>query len=363
MCSAWAPRCTRSPRSCRRGAGRQKKQGMALAAIRVRASGGPSPGHGRHELGGTGRAQHGHGCRPGACKPAAGAPAPRETRSPAGVPDPVLQQVEHFGDPTITVNDAFRPVSRWFDRITRPEQLIATLPQVARVLTDPADAGPVVIALPQDVQAEEHDFPAAMFKSRLHRVPRPAPDIRSLADATSMLTGARRPLCSFSAVVRAIPGPVEALAFAEASRRARGRDGLPGAHSSLMLTRSTAAPWASSARRRPTHWPPRPTSCSRSGTRLQDFTTSSWTRLRHGRASGRRQRRPIRRGQAQQRCPSSATPANAAWRSTRRWATGPAQRNGAARAPPTRRPPGDKQNRRVAARRPDTGRLPSPTPR
>src|SRR5437016_940453 len=78
-------------------------------------------------------------------------------------PDPVLQQVEHFGDPTTTVNDAFRPVARYFDRITRPEQLLATLPQVARVLTDPADAGPVVLALPQDVQAEEHDFPLAMF--------------------------------------------------------------------------------------------------------------------------------------------------------------------------------------------------------
>ena len=72
-------------------------------------------------------------------------------------PDPVLQQVEPFGDPTITVNDAFRPVSRYFDRITRPEQLIATLPQVARVLTDPADAGPVVVALPQDVQTETFD--------------------------------------------------------------------------------------------------------------------------------------------------------------------------------------------------------------
>src|SRR5690242_16732368 len=82
-------------------------------------------------------------------------------------PDPVLQQVEHFGDPTISVNDAFRPVSRYFDRIVRPEQLISTLPQVARVLTDPADAGPVVLALPQDVQAEGFDCPDAMFEPRL----------------------------------------------------------------------------------------------------------------------------------------------------------------------------------------------------
>src|ERR671932_2350709 len=76
-------------------------------------------------------------------------------------PDPVLQQVEHFGDPTTSVNDAFRAVARYFDRITRPEQLLATLPQVARVLTDPADCGPVTLALPQDVQAEAFDFPDA----------------------------------------------------------------------------------------------------------------------------------------------------------------------------------------------------------
>ena len=85
----------------------------------------------------------------------------------------MLQQVEHFGDPTTSVNDAFRPVSRYFDRITRPEQLLSTLPQVARVLTDPADCGPVVLALPQDVQVEEFDFPAAMFATR--RAPGPAP--------------------------------------------------------------------------------------------------------------------------------------------------------------------------------------------
>src|SRR5919107_1532299 len=94
----------------------------------------------------------------------------------ARAPDPVLQQVEHFGDPTVSVNDAFRPVSRYFDRITRPEQLLSTLPQVARVLTDPADAGPVTLALPQDVQAEEFDFPVSMFAERLHRVPRVRPD-------------------------------------------------------------------------------------------------------------------------------------------------------------------------------------------
>src|SRR3954469_4025426 len=131
------------------------------------------------------------------------------------VPDPVLQQVEHFGDPTVTINDAFRPVSRYFDRITRPEQLLASLPQVARVLTDPADAGPVVLALPQDVQAEEFDFPAAMFAQRLHRVPRPRPDVAALAEAERLLRSANRPLIVAGGGARYSGAGGDLLAFAE----------------------------------------------------------------------------------------------------------------------------------------------------
>ena len=130
-------------------------------------------------------------------------------------PDPVLQQVEHFGDPTTSVNDAFRPVSRYFDRITRPEQLLASLPQVARVLTDPADCGPVILALPQDVQAEEFDFPVAMFAERLHRVPRPRPDVTEIAEAAALVDGADRPLLVLGGGVRYSGAGREALAFAE----------------------------------------------------------------------------------------------------------------------------------------------------
>src|SRR3954451_9275195 len=117
-------------------------------------------------------------------------------------PDPVLQQVEHFGDPTTSVNDAFRAVSRYFDRITPPEQLLTTLPQVARVLTDPADAGPLVLCLPQYVQAEEHDFPVAMFTPRLHRVPRQRPGVRSVAEAAVIVRSARRALLASRGVLR-----------------------------------------------------------------------------------------------------------------------------------------------------------------
>jgi 3D-(3,5/4)-trihydroxycyclohexane-1,2-dione acylhydrolase (decyclizing) len=196
-------------------------------------------------------------------------------------PDPVLQQVEHYGDPTTTVNDAFRPVSRYFDRITRPEQLLATLPQVARVLTDPADAGPVVLALPQDVQAEEYDFPWAMFAERLHRVPRPRPDVEALAEAERILRGARRPLLVVGGGARYSGARAEVLGFAgthgvpvvetPAGRTLVPHDhplhggplGIIGSTSANALAREADVVLAV-------------------GTRLQDFTTSSWTAFSDG---------------------------------------------------------------------------------
>src|SRR6476661_2967325 len=89
-------------------------------------------------------------------------------------PDPVLQQVENFADPTVSANDCFRPVSRFWDRITRPEQILQSLPQAMRVLTDPAECGPVTLCLPQDVQTEAYDYPAEFFRKRVW-VPRRAP--------------------------------------------------------------------------------------------------------------------------------------------------------------------------------------------
>jgi 3D-(3,5/4)-trihydroxycyclohexane-1,2-dione acylhydrolase (decyclizing) len=109
-------------------------------------------------------------------------------------PDPVLQQIEAFGDPSISVNDCFRPVSRWWDRITRPEQILESLPHAMRVLTDPAECGPVTLALPQDVQAEAYDYPGAFFTPRCWRIRRPPPDPGQLADAAAALSQARAPL-------------------------------------------------------------------------------------------------------------------------------------------------------------------------
>jgi len=109
-------------------------------------------------------------------------------------PDPVLQQVEDFGDPTVSANDCFRPVSRFFDRIMRPEQLLASLPQALAVLLDPADCGPVTLALPQDVQAEAFDYPEAFFLGRVHAIERPRADRARLDEAVRRIKAARRPL-------------------------------------------------------------------------------------------------------------------------------------------------------------------------
>ena len=109
-------------------------------------------------------------------------------------PDPVLQQVEHPIERDSSANDAFRPVSRFFDRISRPEQLISSLPDAFRVLTDPAETGAVTISLPEDVQAEAFDWPTRMFERRVWRVRRPLPVAAELADAVALITAAKAPL-------------------------------------------------------------------------------------------------------------------------------------------------------------------------
>lgn len=110
------------------------------------------------------------------------------------LPDPVLQQVEHPTEHDVSANDAFRPVSRYFDRISRPEQLLGSLPEAFRVLTDPAETGAVTVALPEDVQAEAYDWPEAFFSRRVWRVRRPVPEPAALAEAAALVRAARRPL-------------------------------------------------------------------------------------------------------------------------------------------------------------------------
>jgi 3D-(3,5/4)-trihydroxycyclohexane-1,2-dione acylhydrolase (decyclizing) len=109
-------------------------------------------------------------------------------------PDPVLQQIESFADPTISANDCFRPVSRFWDRITRPEQILQSLPQALRILTDPAECGPATLCLPQDVQTEAYDYPATFFRPRNWSPRRPPPDADQLRAAAAALAHAKAPL-------------------------------------------------------------------------------------------------------------------------------------------------------------------------
>src|SRR5580658_1699247 len=108
-------------------------------------------------------------------------------------PDPVLQQVEDFGDGTVSANDCFRPVSRYFDRIARPEQIVPALNRAVAVLTDPAECGPVTLAFCQDVQAEAYDYPASFFDERVHCPRRIAPDPREVEEAAALLKTAKKP--------------------------------------------------------------------------------------------------------------------------------------------------------------------------
>jgi 3D-(3,5/4)-trihydroxycyclohexane-1,2-dione acylhydrolase (decyclizing) len=98
-----------------------------------------------------------------------------------------MQQVEHFGDPTITVNDAFKAVTRYWDRITHPAQIILSLPQAVAAMLDPADCGPAFLGLPQDTQELAFDYPKVLFEERLWAIPRPRPDRSKLAEAATLL--------------------------------------------------------------------------------------------------------------------------------------------------------------------------------
>ena len=133
---------------------------------------------------------------------------------------PVLQQLQHPLEADVTVNDAFRPVCRFFDRITRPEQLLTALPAAMRVLTDPADAGAVVLSLPQDIQSHAYDFPAGFFAERDWVIRRPQPDGEEVAAVLALLAAAARPL------IIAGGGVIYSGATAELERLA-GTAGIP----------------------------------------------------------------------------------------------------------------------------------------
>ena len=110
------------------------------------------------------------------------------------MPDPVLQQVEHFNNPGITQNDAFKPVTKYFDRITRPEHILQTLPQAIQTMLDPADCGPACLSLSQDVQGETYEYPEEFFKERVHNIRRPRPDDFQIKQAAEQIKKSKNPL-------------------------------------------------------------------------------------------------------------------------------------------------------------------------
>ncbi|MBZ8126011.1 3D-(3,5/4)-trihydroxycyclohexane-1,2-dione acylhydrolase (decyclizing) [Bacillus thuringiensis] len=133
-------------------------------------------------------------------------------------PDPVLQQIEQTHDLSISTNDAFRAVSKYWDRVNRPEQLMTAMIQAMRVLTNPADTGAATICLPQDVQGEAWDFPSYFFQKRVHRIERRLPTKVSLADAVEMIKRKKKPIMICGGGVRYAEAAEELKQFAEAFR-------------------------------------------------------------------------------------------------------------------------------------------------
>ncbi len=196
------------------------------------------------------------------------------------LPDPVLQQVEHFNDPTISVNDAFKSVTRYWDRIMHPAQLIQSLPRAIDTMLDPADCGPAFLGLPQDVQGWAFDYPVAFFEERTHRIRRQTPDAGEIADAAELLKTAARPIIIAGGGVQYSGAVDELTRFAHRhaipvvetiAGRANllhsdplncGPVGVTGSNSANALAREADVIVAI-------------------GTRLQDFTTGSWSAFDH----------------------------------------------------------------------------------
>jgi len=190
--------------------------------------------------------------------------------------DPVLQQIETFTDPTVSICDAFKPVVRYWDRINRPEQIIRSLPQALATMLDPADCGPAFFALPQDVQAEAFDFPVSFFDATVHYIRRPGPDTRDVEAAISLLAKAERPLIISGGGVR-YSGANDALADFAVRRgipiaeTAAGKATVVASHPNAIGTIGIIG--ASSANKVAEE----ADLILAIGTRLQDFTTGSWS--------------------------------------------------------------------------------------
>ena len=192
------------------------------------------------------------------------------------LPDPVMQQVEHFGDPTVTVNDAFKAVTRYWDRITHPSQILSSLPQAVATMLDPADCGPAFLALPQDTQELAFDYPEVFFEERTWSIPRPRPDRTKLAEAAALLKTAKKPILISGGGVRYSLAEQVVADFAVKRgipilETIAGKGGLTHYHPAhagpIGIIGSTSANTLAAEA----------DVILAVGTRLMDFTTGSWT--------------------------------------------------------------------------------------
>ncbi|MFZ1681253.1 MAG: 3D-(3,5/4)-trihydroxycyclohexane-1,2-dione acylhydrolase (decyclizing) [Rhizobiaceae bacterium] len=191
-------------------------------------------------------------------------------------PDPVLQQAEDFQDGTVSVNDCFRPVSRYYDRISRPEHILTALPRAFRTMTDPAECGPVTLAFCQDTQAEAFDYPESFFEPRVWTVRRPEPDAAELARALDAIRNAKAPLIvagggvHYSLATATLRKFAERHSFPVVETQA-GKSALPWDHrlnfGPVGVTGSSSANALAETA----------DLVIGIGTRFQDFTTGSWS--------------------------------------------------------------------------------------
>jgi len=190
-------------------------------------------------------------------------------------PDPVLQQIESFSDGTVSANDCFRPVSRYFDRIARPEQIIPALQRAMTVLTDPAECGPVTLALCQDTQAEAYDYPESFFAEKIWAQRRIRPDADELTRAAALIRGAKKPFVVagggvlYSGAERTLADFAARHGLPVGETQA-GKSSIPHDHPACLGSVGVTGTGAANALAEEADV------VIAVGTRLQDFTTGSW---------------------------------------------------------------------------------------
>jgi len=192
------------------------------------------------------------------------------------LPDPVLQQMENFNDPTLGVNDAFKPVTRYWDRICHPAQIIQSLPAAIATMLDPADCGPTFLGLPQDVQGWNYDYPVVFFEKKVHRIRRAGPDTEEIADAAALLNKAARPIIIAGGGVQYSRAAAKLIAFAEA-RNIPVVETIAGRANMLATHPLNTGPIGVTGSDSANAVAEKADVVLAVGTRLQDFTTGSWT--------------------------------------------------------------------------------------